>query len=257
MDAVPSPLGEDAWFHNVGSQPRARALTGKRWASWRSTTLASHSDPYGPSPNILGKRKASASPQICIQCKSAFSPGANYPEACTHHDGALLINDSDEVWADWDENISGPHNTDANRDEYPQGFTWSCCKRVGTKPGCTRGFHVAVRGENKRLRLPGPGQDPDVLRMFEGKVLRPNEFVNENLWDSWDDSEAWCWERRLEREMRPAIRPRDSQLLAWRERKSELALLRLGVERCLAIHWRIELAGGIKATVYLVVRRSS
>ncbi|KUI65411.1 hypothetical protein VM1G_00723 [Cytospora mali] len=155
-----------------------------------TATTSASPDPYGPSPSILGKRKASASPQICIQCRSAFSPGANYPEACLYHDGALLINGSDEVWADWDENTFGPHDTDANRDEYPQGFTWSCCKRVGTKPGCTRAFHVAVRGNNKRLRLPGPGQDPDVLRMFEGKVLRPNEFVNENLWDSWDDAEA-------------------------------------------------------------------
>lgn len=32
-----------------------------------------------------------------------------------------------------------------------------------------------------------PGQDPDVMREFGGRVLRANEFVNENLWDGSED----------------------------------------------------------------------
>lgn len=36
-------------------------------------------------------------------------------------------------------------------------------------------------GRYKRVRREGGGQDPDVEREFEGRVLRANEFVNENL----------------------------------------------------------------------------
>lgn len=152
------------------------------------------SDPNGSAPGSLGKRKASATPQICIQCKSAFNPDANPPGACLYHHGKLVFQPSAEVWAGWDDALFGDKDAPGNREAYPQGFEWSCCKNNGTRPGCRRGAHVAIRGENKRLRLPGPGQDPDVMRMFEGRVLRPNEFVNENLWaGDWDDPAAIGW----------------------------------------------------------------
>lgn len=159
-------------------------------------------EPDGPSSNVLGKRKALSLPQICIQCRSAFSPDTNHPEACLYHDGNLVMMEGRDDWNDGDAATPGgpPGDTtttdEKGRDEKgrPRGhFRWSCCRRDGARPGCTSGSHVAVRGKDKRRRLPAPGRvlEPDVMRTFEGRVLRPNEFVNENLWaDRWDGSVA-------------------------------------------------------------------
>lgn len=149
-------------------------------------------EPSGPPPpgTALGKRSAPAPPpQICIRCRAAFAPDSNHPGACLHHHGSLVLDpEADDVWADWDEPTFGPHDTDENRDEWPEGFTWTCCGGDGAGPGCARGPHLAVRGEHKRLRLAAAtGQDPDVVREVGGRVLRANEFVNENLWDGSED----------------------------------------------------------------------
>lgn len=153
----------------------------------------------------LGKRKSPdpPPPQICIQCKHAFLPHSNTPHACAFHHGSMDIDPSHGVWAGQDSqlphitNYSNSNNnnrvgknsndTDDNREDRPEGFTWSCCGRGGARPGCTEGEHLAVRADDRsKRRRVDAAADPDCLRMFEGKVLRPNEFVNNRLME--DDS---------------------------------------------------------------------
>ncbi|KAI3396988.1 hypothetical protein diail_11315 [Diaporthe ilicicola] len=163
--------------------------------------------PHLASTNPLGKRKAPEPPppQICIQCKHAFRPDSNSPQACAFHHGSMEIDPSHSVWAgqSWRQpDINNRYNdTDDNREDRPEGFTWTCCGRGGARPGCTEGEHLAVRADDrskKRRRVDAAADDPDCLRMFEGKVLRPNEFVNNRLMepdssddDSSDDESAW------------------------------------------------------------------
>ena len=49
----------------------------------------------------------------------------------------------DDFWADHDENCHGTIDTEDMREEFPDGFQWSCCEQLGTEPGCKRGRHQA------------------------------------------------------------------------------------------------------------------
>ena len=143
---------------------------------------------------LLGKRKAPEPPppQICIQCKLAFLSERNNPQACAFHHGRLDIDRTHRTWAAGKGAEHAPqdqptHNdTQDNREDRPEGFFWSCCGRGGAGSGCTEGEHLAIRANDRSKRTRYAGADPGELRMFEGKVLKPNEFVNDNLLD--DDS---------------------------------------------------------------------
>lgn len=159
--------------------------------------------PQPASLKLLGKRKAPEPPppQICIQCKHAFLQESNNPQACAFHHGRLDIDPTHRTWAagegaEYASRNQPRHNdTEDNREDRPEGFLWSCCGRGGAGPGCTEGEHLAVRANDRSKRARYAGVDPDELRMFEGKVLRPNEFVNDDyLDDDTSDSEdelAW------------------------------------------------------------------
>lgn len=154
-----------------------------------------NAQPQPASLKLLGKRKAPEPPppQICIRCKHAFLPEANTPQACAFHHGRLDIDPTSRTWAvsEGAEQAlpkKSRQDTEDNREDRPEGFLWSCCGRGGAGPGCTEGEHLAIRADDrsKRARY---ADDPDELRMFEGKVLRPNEFVNDYLIDDSSDSE--------------------------------------------------------------------
>lgn len=72
-----------------------------------------------------------------------------------------------------------------NSGTYVEQITlWTaCCDRDGTKPGCTKGYHVAVRKNHfKRFQMyPPHEEDSGLSRVFEGRILKANEFVNESL----------------------------------------------------------------------------
>ncbi|KAI0861784.1 hypothetical protein F4860DRAFT_159117 [Xylaria cubensis] len=96
------------------------------------------------------KRKAQSAVMICVQCQSPFHEEDNYNKACRYHDGNLEVDYDSDVWADHDENCHGPIDTDENRLEYPEGFVWSCCDKLGHRSGCTRGRHNALSGSRGR-----------------------------------------------------------------------------------------------------------
>lgn len=49
--------------------------------------------------------------------------------------------DDGDFWADHDENCHGIIDSKEMRDEFPDGFVWTCCERTGTDPGCLLGPH--------------------------------------------------------------------------------------------------------------------
>lgn len=167
------------------------------------TGAPASTQPQPTGPKLTGKRKAAEPPppQICIQCKHAFLPDSNNPQACAFHHGNLNIDPSHRTWAA----AAGAsqnqphHDTDDNREDRPEGFSWSCCGRGGARPGCTEGEHLAVRADDrsKRRRIADAAAGGDEPRVFEGKVLRPNEFVNDNYVEEEDDStssdDEWAW----------------------------------------------------------------
>eukprot|EP00746_Dinoflagellata_sp_MGD_P165909 gnl/MRDRNA2_/MRDRNA2_95459_c0_seq1.p1 gnl/MRDRNA2_/MRDRNA2_95459_c0~~gnl/MRDRNA2_/MRDRNA2_95459_c0_seq1.p1 ORF type:complete len:290 (+),score=54.34 gnl/MRDRNA2_/MRDRNA2_95459_c0_seq1:125-994(+) len=56
-----------------------------------------------------------------------------------HHPGKLEVDWQSEYWADHDEGCHGPIDTNANRQEFPDGFRWSCCDKLGDEDGCVSG----------------------------------------------------------------------------------------------------------------------
>ena len=58
----------------------------------------------------------------------AFVPGEQKP------------NEEGDFWADHDEDAHGPYED--MLDEFPEGFLWSCCDKVGDQPGCHIGPHA-------------------------------------------------------------------------------------------------------------------
>lgn len=64
--------------------------------------------------------------------------------------GDLDVDDSGDFWADHDEDCHGEIDTWEMRAEMPDGFVWSCCKKLGGRKGCTKGKHEADTGRSKR-----------------------------------------------------------------------------------------------------------
>lgn len=55
------------------------------------------------------------------------------------------------TWWDHDEDCNG--RISDLEDEYPEGFKYNCCERVGTSEGCRIGTHVEKDTSFKRARF--------------------------------------------------------------------------------------------------------
>lgn len=64
--------------------------------------------------------------------------------------GELEVDYDSPAWADWDENCHGTIDTEEMQEEYPDGFTWNCCDKTGSEPGCTAGRHEAHPNRSKK-----------------------------------------------------------------------------------------------------------
>ena len=53
-----------------------------------------------------------------------------------YHPGELEFDYESSTWDDWDERCHGPRDTNSHRNEYPDGFRWSCCGEPGDAEGC-------------------------------------------------------------------------------------------------------------------------
>ncbi|KAJ3487314.1 hypothetical protein NLG97_g6434 [Lecanicillium saksenae] len=85
---------------------------------------------------------------ICIQCDQAFSILTRLQSQCRYHPGEMEADYDDDTWADNDENIHGPIETEENMAEFPDAFIWDCCEQRGTAAGCEVGPHRASSSDS-------------------------------------------------------------------------------------------------------------
>lgn len=88
--------------------------------------------------------------------------------------GDLEVDDENDFWADHDEDCHGEIDTKEMRVEFPDGFKWTCCQKLGYLKGCTKGPHNAVDG--KRSKYHGPQTTIEHLRM----VTRDDEKLEDS-----------------------------------------------------------------------------
>ncbi|KAF4436083.1 hypothetical protein F53441_13331 [Fusarium austroafricanum] len=96
------------------------------------------------------KRKAMNDLFVCVQCDQAFTQEDNTETSCRYHPGDLDVDDEEDFWADHDEDCHGEINTVEMREEMPDGFRWSCCRKLGGRKGCTKGKHEADSAKSNR-----------------------------------------------------------------------------------------------------------
>ncbi|KAM0238130.1 hypothetical protein ACHAPO_004008 [Fusarium lateritium] len=95
------------------------------------------------------KRKASNDLFVCVQCDGAFTNEDNTETSCRYHPGDLEVDDSNDFWAD-DDTSYNEIDTPEMREEYPDGFRWWCCSKLGGTKGCTKGKHQADPARSQR-----------------------------------------------------------------------------------------------------------
>ncbi|OJT04833.1 hypothetical protein TRAPUB_4405 [Trametes pubescens] len=116
--------------------------------------------PWNAAPAANPGARARAEPmisrwRICENCEEEYDAGTvRRATECSYHEGELEPSEDDDSWIEWDENVHGPMDTEENRRQYPDQFTWSCCDRDGTQPGCVEGEHEPkeVQPRQKRPR---------------------------------------------------------------------------------------------------------
>jgi len=75
---------------------------------------------------------------MTIRMSSKFDTGTMEPDY-----------DSD-FWADHDEDCHGTIDSDFCRKEYPEGFIWDCCNKIGSEEGCRMSRHESDPNKNRR-----------------------------------------------------------------------------------------------------------
>ena len=70
-----------------------------------------------------------------------------------NNSGDLYVDRRGKFWDDHDERILDRIELEDMRNEYSQGFAWSCCGTSGDDDGCKAGRHVErILEESKRAR---------------------------------------------------------------------------------------------------------
>ncbi|KAF8207041.1 hypothetical protein K438DRAFT_1576887 [Mycena galopus ATCC 62051] len=88
--------------------------------------------------------------ETCANCGETYDVNADEgEEECTFHPGDLKVNEA--KFPDWDENCHGPMDSEINREEYPENFSWSCCNGDGLAEGCVAGHHTLAVHKKRRV----------------------------------------------------------------------------------------------------------
>ncbi|KAK5651496.1 hypothetical protein OQA88_11950 [Cercophora sp. LCS_1] len=116
------------------------------------TALCDDTDTCRKAEDLLKQlnRSNSSDTVICVQCGIAFNKNRNTKKLCRYHNGAMEPDYDGDFWADHDEDAHGEINTKDNKKEYPEGFIFDCCERMGDKPGCRRFRHESDPAKNRR-----------------------------------------------------------------------------------------------------------
>ena len=63
----------------------------------------------------------------------------------------MIVDIEHDIWDDWNDKVSLRED---HKDEYPEGFVWSCCdKQVDVKYGCRTGRHKVHEVKVKVLKM--------------------------------------------------------------------------------------------------------
>lgn len=91
--------------------------------------------------------------------------------------GWMEPDDEGDFWADHDENIHGIIDSDELRNEYPDGYKWDCCNRLGdTKETCQVSWHIPIAGQ-KRQRSTAVAVEEDK----DKENVNPDDKDKENV----------------------------------------------------------------------------
>ncbi|KAJ6553624.1 hypothetical protein DFH09DRAFT_1153913 [Mycena vulgaris] len=87
--------------------------------------------------------------ETCANCGATYDMHGDEGEECIFHPGDLEVDEA--KFLDWDEDCHGPMDSQHNRDEFPQNFSWSCCSGDGLSEGCITGKHSVATHKKRRL----------------------------------------------------------------------------------------------------------
>ncbi|KAF4534319.1 hypothetical protein BFW01_g11921 [Lasiodiplodia theobromae] len=135
----------------MSSSPIVHAINSADNERLRKTLMAIIADPRGkelvesellvPSNNTEERPKKRNRYEICAQCGEEFEYAKTKEYECVWHSGKCEVDWDSGEWDDTNEDVSGPIDTEENREEYPDGFYWTCCKGAADAQGCEKGFH--------------------------------------------------------------------------------------------------------------------
>ncbi|KAF4552078.1 Hypothetical protein D9617_11g009250 [Elsinoe fawcettii] len=89
--------------------------------------------------------------ETCRYCHEEYDISRNDDEDCEAHTGDLEVDDEGGFWDDHDEDCHGEIDSEEMREEYPEGFVWTCCNKKGDEEGGRVGKHEPG-GERKSNR---------------------------------------------------------------------------------------------------------
>ncbi|KAI1420835.1 hypothetical protein F5Y12DRAFT_787957 [Xylaria sp. FL1777] len=92
----------------------------------------------------------------CENCKKTYDVTLNNDEACQTHKGTLDI-DYEYFWEDDElQNDVYPVDpeTDWRREEWPEGFTWTCCEAHGDGKPCRIMRHIPKKPKRQLSLIP-------------------------------------------------------------------------------------------------------
>ncbi|GAW22289.1 hypothetical protein ANO14919_118250 [Xylariales sp. No.14919] len=94
--------------------------------------------------NESSKRRAISEIRICSLCKEPFNENENTPDTCLYHSGYMEVGDDSSIWEEWEDWRDGNPESAENKEQYPEGYKWSCCEEPIESTGCTRGSHKTL-----------------------------------------------------------------------------------------------------------------
>ncbi|KAJ7895067.1 hypothetical protein B0H13DRAFT_828179 [Mycena leptocephala] len=86
--------------------------------------------------------------ETCANCGETYDVNEGEDE-CTFHPGDLEVNEA--KFLDWDEDCHGPMDSEHNREEFPENFSWTCCNGDGMTEGCANGKHSVAVPKKRRV----------------------------------------------------------------------------------------------------------
>lgn len=101
--------------------------------------------------------------------------------------GELEVDNSSDFWVDWWEQTHGPIDCPDNKEEYPEGFMWTCCERNGLEKGCKLGRHQSNPDLSKKGRF-ASSSSPSVAET-EGDVEEEEEDDDDDQEEEGEDEE--------------------------------------------------------------------